>query len=184
MSKRTLRMWIYLALVIIALLIIVLGAHIGGSENIGEPTQKRDINFYLIYSTPNELKLATVTYTVGDKSTEQLAKEALSYLISPPCKTDILIPPLPKDTKILDVKITGSLAIVNFSSDILKNPGFGAEGEMLALCSIANTMEQFGVKKVKIEVEGKTSGEVNGRTIEDFWGHVGLYENPITPCHP
>ncbi len=40
-----------------------------------------------------------------------------------------------------------------------------------------NTLTNFEeIKKVKITVEGKDSGQIDGLYIEDFWGHVGIYE--------
>ncbi|MCL5072262.1 MAG: GerMN domain-containing protein, partial [Actinobacteria bacterium] len=49
--------------------------------------------------------------------------------------------------------------------------------EILAIYSIVNTLTNFEeIKKVKITVDGKDSGQIDGLYIEDFWGHVGIYE--------
>ena len=109
---------------------------------------------------------------------EDKLKMALSLLVSPTIATATTQVPLPEGTKVLDVKVTGSVATVNFSKEIMKNPGVGAEGEALALCSIPLTAEQFGIEKVYVLIEGQKPSEANGYI--DFWGHVGLYEQPLT----
>lgn len=87
---------------------------------------------------------------------------------------------LPPTTKVLGTRLEGGVLIVDFSKEIILDAptlGTGAEGEALALASLANTMTELpGVERVRVLVEGKDSGPVDGRAVEDFWGHVGLPE--------
>jgi hypothetical protein len=49
---------------------------------------------------------------------------------------------------------------------------------MLAIYSIVNTLTEFDeIERVRITIEGKQNGEVDGLFVEDFWGHVGIYED-------
>ncbi|GAG84391.1 unnamed protein product, partial [marine sediment metagenome] len=69
---------------------------------------------------------------------------------------------------------------VDFSKEIITNfqeIPHSSTTEVLAIFSIVNTLTEFEeINKVKITIEGKDSGQVDGLYIEDFWGHVGIYE--------
>ncbi|GAG61127.1 unnamed protein product, partial [marine sediment metagenome] len=82
--------------------------------------------------------------------------------------------------KVNSVKISESTATVDFSKEIITNfqeIPHSSTTEVLAIFSIVNTLTEFEeIKKVKITIEGKDSGQVDGLYIEDFWGHVGIYE--------
>lgn len=87
---------------------------------------------------------------------------------------------IPAKTRLLGFQILKEAAIVNLSKDILKPQNVGAEAEELTIYSITNTLTEFSnIKEVIIKVEGKSEGEVDGYLIEDFWGHVGLYDQPF-----
>ncbi|GEM_PF-2880371 len=140
-----------------------------------------EITSYVIADGGTYFYLKPVKVKVHFDSTptlEDKIKVALSLLASPTLATATTQVPLPEGTKVLGVEVTGSVATVNFSKDIMKNPGVGAEGEALALCSIPLTAEQFGIEKVYVLIEGQKPSESNGYI--DFWGHIGFYEQPLT----
>jgi spore germination protein GerM len=86
---------------------------------------------------------------------------------------------IPQDTQVLDITIENGLATVNFSREVL-NANVGSIGEILGIYSIVNTLTEFSsIEKVKFLVEGSEEGEIDGRLIENWWGHVGLYEQPF-----
>ena len=142
-----------------------------------------EMTYYLVASTATSFYLKPMQTTVhfkGDPTLEDKVKVALSLLASKTLNTDDGVVPLPEDTNVLGVKIDGDkkTAEVNFSEEILRNPGFGAEGEMLALCAIPLSAKQFGIESVYVLINGQKPSEENGYI--DFWGHVGLYDQPLT----
>lgn len=106
-------------------------------------------------------------------------KEALEILMQGP-KVKGNASFIPAKTRILSFKTIGSRAIVNFSKEILQPENVGAEAEELTIYSIVNTLTEFpSIKDVFFQVEGKSEGEVDGFFVEDFWGHIGLYDQPF-----
>jgi len=90
-----------------------------------------------------------------------------------------LNPTIPNSTKINSIKIEEDLAIVDFSKDIILDQQIphSSTTEPLAIFSIVNTLTELPqVKRVRILVEGKSEGEIEGIAIEDFWGHIGIQE--------
>jgi hypothetical protein len=58
----------------------------------------------------------------------------------------------------------------------------GAEAEAYGIQSVVYTLTDLPrIEKVRFTVEGRDSGTAsNGRTIEDWWGHVGLSGQPFS----
>jgi germination protein M len=108
-----------------------------------------------------------------------LYKSALEELIKGP-ETDDLYPVIPSDVRVNSVKISDSTATVDFSKEIITNfeeIPHSSTTEILAISAIVNTLTEFEeIERVKITIEGKDSGEIDGLYIEDFWGHVGIYD--------
>ncbi|MDD3718449.1 MAG: GerMN domain-containing protein [Actinomycetota bacterium] len=107
-------------------------------------------------------------------------RAAMELLIQGPEAGSQLHPVLPDSVKVIDIAVADGVCTVDFSAEILTDAnqvGVSASGEGLALAAIANTLTEFeGVASVKLLVEGVQSGMVEGRFVEDFWGHVGLPE--------
>ncbi|HEY3373667.1 MAG TPA: GerMN domain-containing protein [Candidatus Aquicultor sp.] len=111
--------------------------------------------------------------------TVSVAKAALEELIKGP-EQQGLASFIPKTTKVLAVNIKDGLATVDFSREVL-NANVGANGEELGIAQIVNTLTEFpNIKKVSFLIEGKSKGQVGGREIQDWWGHVGLSDQPFT----
>ncbi|NPV88034.1 GerMN domain-containing protein [Coprothermobacteraceae bacterium] len=100
--------------------------------------------------------------------------------------------PMPPTTRILGFSVQDGVANVNLSREVItdahKYCPVSSGGEAMALNAIANTLTEFdAIKNVKLTIEGKNQGEIDGRRIEEFWGHVGLppvltrNENVIIP---
>ncbi|MBC7334318.1 MAG: GerMN domain-containing protein, partial [Actinobacteria bacterium] len=106
-------------------------------------------------------------------------KKILEELIKGPERSE-LYPTLPSSTRVISVEVEDGLATVNLSKEILTDTTqipHSSITEVLAISSIVNTLTEFDeIKRVKIIVEGKDKGEIDGIPIEDFWGHVGIYE--------
>lgn len=86
--------------------------------------------------------------------------------------------PIIPATRVIDVKVEGDTAIVNFERSIL-NFEASESDQQLVITSIVSTLSQFpNIKKVKLQVEGRESGKIDGKDIEAFWGKVTLKEQP------
>ncbi len=93
---------------------------------------------------------------------------------------DKLSPTIPSTVQVNSVILSDGTAIVDLSSEILtdfEEIPHSSLTETLAIFSIVNTLTEFEeIHKVKITIEGRDSGELEGLYIEDFWGHIGIYE--------
>jgi len=111
--------------------------------------------------------------------TEEFPKNIIEELIKGPKSSDFY-PTLPSNVKVNSIVISGETAIVDFSKEIITNfeeIPHSSTTETLAIYSIVNTLTEFEeIKKVKITIEGKESGEIEGLYVEDFWGHIGIDE--------
>lgn len=77
---------------------------------------------------------------------------------------------------ILGIEVSSGEAKVNFSRAVLK-ANVGAALEALGIASIVNTLCEFPeIQRVSFLVEGGLDEEAM-----DWWGHVGLYEQPFAP---
>ncbi|MEJ5186972.1 MAG: GerMN domain-containing protein [Candidatus Geothermincolales bacterium] len=149
-----------------------------GPENGKEETKTTEVNLYFGVEKNGKLYLKAekrkVTYQ-GD-----LYAAVMRELVRGPSSASGLRPVLPRTTRVLGTRLEEGVLFVDLSKEaLLDSPslGTGAEGEALALASLANTMTELpGVNRVKLLVEGKDKGMVDGRAVEDFWGHVGLPE--------
>lgn len=87
-------------------------------------------------------------------------------------------PFLPSQTKILGVEVKDGLATVNFTRDVLNVEG-SEKMQRYAVFAIVKTLTEFPkIKQVKFQVEGRESGKIGERNIEDWWGKVTLKEQP------
>jgi len=106
--------------------------------------------------------------------TENAALAAVEQLIEVPPATPGAIRVLPLNTRVLGVEIKNGIATVDFSREVLQ-ANVGSAGEALGIMSIINTLTEFpDVEIVAITVEGRA----DERTM-DWWGHVGLYDQPF-----
>ena len=109
-----------------------------------------------------------------------LYKNIVKELINGP-RSGQLYPTLPPDAIVNSVTVENGLAVVDFSKEMListdKIP-HSSTTENLAIFSIVDTLTEFKeILKVRITIEGKQNGKIDGLYIEDFWGHIGIYED-------
>lgn len=124
-------------------------------------------NFYLVPETRN--------IEVSD----DIYMETVRQLIKGP-EGSSLYPTLPSGTTVRSVDITDGLATVDFDISIITDTEIphSSTTETLAIYSIVDTLTEFDdIDSVRITVEGMQSGEVEGYYVEDFWGHIGIYED-------
>jgi len=130
-----------------------------------------DIAVYYLKSSDNEIYLVREVHKV--EKSAAVARAALNELIKGEPITPGAFKVLPSDTKILGINIEDGLATVDFSSEVLK-VNIGSEGEAMGIASIVNTLTEFPtIQRVQFTVEGQV------KKAMDWWGHVGLYEQPF-----
>ncbi len=136
---------------------------------------KQEINLYFAQEVENNFYLVEESRKIGSN---ELYRNAIQELIKGPAIED-LFPVLPDTVKVNSVNIENATAIVDFSQEIITDQSIphSSATERLAIYSIVNTLTQFEkIKEVKITVMGKSSGIIEGKNIEDFWGHIGIAE--------
>lgn len=83
------------------------------------------------------------------------------------------------EAEVLSVKLDDKgLATIDWNEEVLAFEATDSE-KLIALGGILRTMGEYPeVKKVSFSVEGKTSGSLDGKDIEAFWGAVSLKGQP------
>jgi germination protein M len=139
----------------------------------------RTVTLYFTSLEDNQAYLVKETREVKNLD-ENIYKTIIEELIKGPVSQD-LYPTIPPDSVVNSVELSNGLAIVDFNLRIITNYEdipHSSTTESMAIYSIVNTLTKFEeIEMVKITIEGKDSGEVEGIYIEDFWGHIGIYDN-------
>lgn len=140
-------------------------------------TQKVDVSIYFASYSDNQSYLVPETREISKDA--DFYKSVIEELIKGPESSE-LYPTIPSNVRVNSVTVSEGLATVDFSKEIITNAEeipHSSTTEILAIFSIVNTLTNFEeIKNVRIMVEGQSSGQVNGLYIEDFWGHIGIYE--------
>ena len=139
------------------------------SITVEQDQQPPDISLpvYFVEFTEQDAYLIREVHTIPH--TNQVAHAAMEELIN----DDKSI--LPDGVEVLGITVENGLATIDFSQEVLNNASVGSEGEELGIQSIVNTLTDLpNIEKVAFHVEGKA----DDRTL-DWWGHVGLYEQPF-----
>jgi len=159
------------------LIYLVLLAAFTASLSFYACTPKVDVSIYFANYSDNQEYLEPEIRKVSRDS--DFYKSIIEELIKGPSDKE-LYPTIPSDTKVNSVTVKEGLAIVDFSKEIITNVEeipHSSTTETLAIYSIVDTLTNLDeITKVKITVEGKDSGLIDGFYIEDFWGHIGIYE--------
>lgn len=90
--------------------------------------------------------------------------------------------PFAAGTRILGIGEQNGVVTVNFGREILASKA-EARVEKAMLDALVLTLSQFsGVREVRLQVEGKERGVVDGRDVGTFLGHGGLERQPLKPA--
>jgi germination protein M len=139
-----------------------------------------EVTLYFAGYTETDFYLEPETRKITDD--RDLYKKVLEELIGGPDSKE-LYPTLPSSTKVNSVAVENGLAIVDLSKEIITDTAeipHSSTTETLAIFSIVNSLTEFeDIEKVKIIINGMDKGKIDGMQIEDFWGHVGIYEEFI-----
>lgn len=150
------------------------GTDKGNPASPSEPViKKADVVVYYPKMTETETYLVREVHSL--KKSADMPKTAIEELIKGKPVTEGADRILPEATKVLSVKVDNQgVATVDFSEEVL-HANAGASGESVGITSIVNTLTEFPkIKKVAFTVNG------NAENGMDWWGHVGLYEQPFS----
>ncbi len=118
------------------------------------------------FGTHNARYLVAEVYQL--KPGPQLMQQALETMANGPRSSD-LVAVIPKATKVKSVVVRDRMAIVDFSSELVKRGFGGSATEILAVAAIVNTLTEFPeVERVQILVEGKK--------VDTLFGHIDVYD--------
>ncbi len=133
--------------------------------------QLMDVAVYYLKSTEKETYLVREVHQVS--KSPGVARAALNELANGNPVTTGATKVIPPDTKVLGINIDEGLATVDFSAEVLR-ANVGASGEALGIASIVNTLTEFPtIQEVSFTVDGQAEKAM------DWWGHVGLFEQPF-----
>ncbi|MGM0365415.1 MAG: GerMN domain-containing protein [Actinomycetota bacterium] len=138
---------------------------------------KQEATVYFAVETETDFYLKAQKTEV--EPSPDLYHASLEALIEGP-EADELFATIPSSTRVNSVVVEDGLAIADFSRELLTDTSIphSSATEYLAIYSIVNTLTEFeDIDKVRITIEGKQSGTIDGLPIEDFWGHIGLGED-------
>jgi sporulation and spore germination protein len=120
-------------------------------------------------------------FTFDGGSIKKLALERLLGGMEAESYKGELIQPFAPGTRILDLTEQQGVVTANFGRTIFAAKT-ADESERAALNAIVLTLSQFsGVKEVRVRVEGKESGTVDGRDVANSFGYGSLKKQPLVP---
>ena len=173
------KIWVLTVCVLIAAIVLL----VGGCSLIFPETPEEDDAQGAIDPSPIEDTITVLLY-FGDPSAEGLAREeraalrgserteavVIRELIRGP-DAEGLLPSIPQEARLLDIRVTEGTAFVSFSREIqTRHPG-GSTGEMLTVYSIVNSLTELpGIVQVQILIEGDKA--------ETLAGHMEIM-NPL-----
>lgn len=139
----------------------------------------REVKIYYLAGSEGALRLVPETHSV--LSTPRVATSALEELVHGTPQHVDHSESFPRTSRILSVTISGGVATVDWSQEVL-GATVPADEEALGIQSVVWTLTEFpNIHSVRFTVEGRDRGQVpGGRLIENWWGHVGLGAQPWT----
>jgi germination protein M len=141
-------------------------------------TPKTNVKLYFAKYEDNLAYLAPETRPIINDN--DFYKRIVQEIIKGPADVQAY-PTIPSTVKVNSATVANGLAIVDFSKEILIDTleiPHSSTTELLAIYSIVDTLTEFKeIIKVRITIEGKQKGLIDGLYIEDFWGQVGIYDD-------
>jgi hypothetical protein len=141
-------------------------------------TPKTNVRLYFAKYEDNLAYLAPETRPIINDN--DFYKRIVQEIIEGPADAQAY-PTIPSTVKVNSVTVVNGLAIVDFSKEILTDTleiPHSSTTELLAIYSIVDTLTEIKeIMKVRITIEGKQKGLIDGLYIEDFWGQVGIYDD-------
>lgn len=174
---RRLTLAINLTVILVVILLLVLAAGCSKTPSVTPaPKDVPEKTSKIMVFYPTDVDLIGEEHIIP--TVKNMPKAALEELFKgqPIAKG---IPVLfPRTVRVLDVKVKGNTATINFSREILdlKAP---KNVQVIAVAGIVSTVTQFpNIKQAIFNVEGKEKGKIGGKDIGRFWGDVTLDKQP------
>ena len=127
-----------------------------------EPVPAETVKVTMYFPTSDATGLAPTerTINVTKAASEEVIAGMFKEFANPPSG---LVAPLPKDTKLLNVKIKDGIATLNLSQSFRENFEGGATGEEMVLYSIVNSLTTLAdVNSVEFLLEGELKAAILG----------------------
>jgi germination protein M len=145
-----------------------------------QPDDRVDLTVYFRNGAGGHLVPVVREVAVGD----DLPRRAMELLLAGPNDEEVesggMVAPLPTTTRILGFTVDSGTAEVDLSAHVISDAqevGATPENEVLALAAIVGTLTEFpAIDRVRLAVEGVTSGWRGGVNVGAFWGGWGLPE--------
>ena len=131
-----------------------------------KPAVVETVPVKVYFGTHNARYLVAEVYQL--KPGPQLMQQALETMANGPRSSD-LVAVIPKATRVRSLVVRDRMAIVDFSSELVKRGFGGSATEILAVAAIVNTLTEFPeVERVQILVDGKK--------VDTLFGHIDVYD--------
>ncbi len=151
------------------------GADIPAPKGVPQKTAETAVYFSTGRSLIEEKRLVDATNKYADTLTKLLAADPKDH------PGVAIVQPV---AKVKSVTFKDGLITVDWSKDILKFDADPSE-KVLAWAAFLETFGQFPeVKTVKFTVEGKDSGTIDGKSVQNFWGRISLKGQPWKALRP
>lgn len=152
-----------------------------GCSGVPSPTESRiesETTIVSVYYPNGEMLVEERHIVPVDENMPQVAIGKL-FEASPEVQEIAVVLPAATVNSVTVNEETGECT-VDFSAGVLEFPGEGDTARVVALASIVETLKQFPeVESLTITVEGESSGALDGKRIEEFWGNVRLPAEPM-----
>lgn len=143
------------------------GGQHAAPDPVPQPQEERPVYTVDLYFADSDLMhLYKVEREVEADEEDELPLETLRQWIQGPEQQE-LSGLVPVTVEVKELTITGGLATVNFSEEIMQ-ANVGSTGEMFILDSLALILQQFDAEQVQILVDGDK--------VETLLGHVNVEE--------
>jgi germination protein M len=125
-----------------------------------EPLQDETVKLYFLNKDASGLMIEQRNIEVNKN--QPLAKYIMEQLIIGPKSTGLL-PTVPAETKIRDIKIKDGVCYIDLSNEFVTKHNGGSLGEVMTIQSIVNSLTEIPeIKKVQFLIEGEKQQEFKG----------------------
>lgn len=153
--------------VVLGICAVLVGAYLWPRSNaVVGPA--RTVTVFLYFGLPSRETLVTETRVVELTGEQVDVGRVVDLLLEGP-RDPQHVRVIPQGTRLLDWKLEGEVAVLNFSRELIENHPGGSSAELQTVFSIVNTVTSIpGIQAVRILIEGEQ--------VESLAGHVDLTE--------
>ncbi|MBS3956097.1 MAG: GerMN domain-containing protein [Clostridiales bacterium] len=164
-----------------AFAMFVVLATAGCSPSVPSPTESKiagETTAISVYYPDGEIIIEERQVVPVSDNLPEVAMQRL-FAVSPEKEQIAIVLPQATVNSVTVDQGTG-VGTIDFSAEVLDFPVEDEQARVVAFGAVLETLRQFPeITSVLITVDGKSSGEVDGRRIEEFWGSVRLPREPL-----